>query len=69
MLTLLWVLFALMVPALLEVWMDRAVVWQVKVAWGLAWLLLLGWGRCEEVEMGQKMASWVTWMKAKMMRR
>ena len=54
--------------------MDRAVVWQVKVAWGLAWLLLLGWGRSEEVEilvrgMGQKMASWVTWMKAKMMRR
>jgi hypothetical protein len=40
---LLWVLIAVMMPGLVEVCVGRGVVWQVKRAWEVGWVIVFWW--------------------------
>ena len=55
-----WLLLGVFLPLLVEVFVGRAWIWQVKMSWGLIWMLvlLLAWRRGRAVgDMGREMGS------------
>ena len=47
-----WLLLGVFFPVLVEVFVGRTWLWQIKTSWGLAWLLvlLLAWARGQVLE-------------------